>query len=77
MVASVLPAVSIIALYYIKDPTYRLIFILLFSAVFSAAMAVLTNADRAGIFSASLALAGVQAVFVGSMLGNTGCPTCP
>ncbi|KKY17185.1 hypothetical protein UCRPC4_g05678 [Phaeomoniella chlamydospora] len=70
MIASVLPAISIIALFYIQKSIVRLIFILIFSAVFSACMSVFSNADRAGIFSASLALAGVQSVFVGSTLSN-------
>lgn len=70
--ASLLPTVSIIALYYITSDTWRLIFILIFSTVFTACLSLFTAATRIEIFLASLGLASVQAVFVGNLIGTTG-----
>lgn len=70
--ASLLPTVSILALYYINNNMWRLIFIIIFSLVFTAALAAFTSASRAEVFIASVSLAGVQAVFVSNFLGNSG-----
>jgi hypothetical protein len=70
--ASLLPTVSILALYYINNNMWRLIFIIIFSVVFTAALATFTSASRAEVFIASVSLAGVQAVFVSNFLGNSG-----
>jgi len=67
--ASFLPTVSILALYYINNNMWRLIFIILFSVAFTAALAAFTSASRAEVFIASVSLAGVQAVFVSNFLG--------
>ncbi|KAH9825923.1 Phosphatidylinositol N-acetylglucosaminyltransferase subunit gpi15 [Teratosphaeria destructans] len=64
--ASALPTCSIVALYFIDSPIGRLIFIICFSVVFAAALAVFTQSRRVEIFGASLALASVQVVFVGT-----------
>ncbi|KAF2773208.1 hypothetical protein EJ03DRAFT_323714 [Teratosphaeria nubilosa] len=68
--ASALPTCSIVALYFINSPIGRLIFIICFSVVFAAALAVFTQSRRVEIFGASLALASVQVVFVGTAFGN-------
>lgn len=64
--ASLLPTSSIIALYYIPVLIWRLIFIGLWSATFSVCLAFFTSATRIEIFTASVALASVQVVFVGT-----------
>lgn len=64
--ASLLPTGSIIALYYIPTLIWRLIFIGLWSATFSISLAFFTSATRIEIFTASVALASVQVVFVGT-----------
>lgn len=68
--ASVLPTTSIIALYFIDDDVLKLIFILLFSAVFTASLTIFTSASRFEIFIGSVSLASVQAVFVGNLIGT-------
>ena len=70
IVGSALPTCSIVALYFINLALYRLLFIVLFSGVFSAALAFFTDAKRIEIFAASAALASVQVVFVGTAFGN-------
>ena len=70
VVASALPTCSIVALYFIHDEINRLIFIILFSMVFSGALAFFTEAKRVEVFTASVALASVQVVFVGTAFGN-------
>jgi hypothetical protein len=69
--ASLLPTVSILALYYLNYNMWRLIFIMIFSVVFTAALAAFTSASRAEVFIASVSLAGVQAVFVSNFLGKS------
>lgn len=71
VIASGLPTTSIIALYFIQTVIWRLVFIILYGGVFSACLAFFTEARRIEIFAASVALAGVQVVFVGTAFGNT------
>lgn len=70
MVAAALPTCSIVALYFIRSPVWRLAFIVLFSLVFASALAFFTDAKRVEVFAASAALASVQVVFVGTAFGN-------
>ena len=72
MLASLLPTASIFALYYITSPVIRLTFIMLFSAVFTGCLAFFTSAKRMEIFSAAVALAAVQVVFIGTSNGAGG-----
>lgn len=65
VIASLLPTASIFALFYIRSTTMRLVFVLLFSLLFSAALTIFTSARRVEIFAAAVALASVQAVFIG------------
>lgn len=69
-IASALPTLSIVALYFIHSPTWRLVFVVLFSGLFASALALMTDAKRVEIFTASAALASVQVVFVGTAFGN-------
>ncbi|MCJ1385585.1 hypothetical protein MMC17_008708 [Xylographa soralifera] len=66
IVASILPVCSILALNYIPNGVWRLIFILIWSLLFSTCIAVFTVADRVQIFQASVAMAAVQVVFIGT-----------
>jgi hypothetical protein len=76
IVASALPTCSIVALYFIQSQIWRLVFIVLFSGVFASALAFFTGARRTEIFMASVALASVQVVFVGTTFGSGyGIPT--
>ena len=68
--ASSLPTCSIVVLYYIHNDMWRLIFIVVFSALFTVALAIFTNSTRSEIFIASVGLASVQAVFVGNLIGG-------
>ncbi|TKA82585.1 hypothetical protein B0A55_01189 [Friedmanniomyces simplex] len=70
VVASALPTLSIVVLYFIQTELWRLVFIVLFSGVFAAALAIFTEARRVEVFAASVALASVQVVFVGTAFGN-------
>lgn len=70
VVASALPTCSIVALYYIRSEVHRLIFIIVFSMFFSGALSFFTEAKRVEVFAASVALASVQVVFVGTAFGN-------
>lgn len=67
-IASLLPTASIIALYFINNNLWRLIFILIFSGLFTACLSIFTSATRIEIFLASVGLASVQAVFVGNLI---------
>lgn len=64
--ASFLPTTSIFALSYISTTVYRLLFILLFSFIFTLALEIFTNARKIEIFTAVVALASVQVVFIGT-----------
>jgi len=71
VVASGLPTCSIVALYYIHSMLWRLVFIILFGGVFACALAIFTDARRVDVFLASVAMASVQVVFVGTSIGNS------
>jgi hypothetical protein len=70
VLASMLPTCSILALYFITNNIWRLVFIIAFSVVFTVALAVFTSSTRGEIFIASVGLASVQAVFVGNLIGG-------
>lgn len=63
-VASILPTASIFALYFIPTTVFRLAFISIFSFVFTLALEIFTTARKIEIFTAAVALASVQAVFI-------------
>ncbi|MCJ1266553.1 hypothetical protein MMC22_006438 [Lobaria immixta] len=64
VVSSVLPILAIVVLYFIKSPTARLGAIVAFSALCSAALALLSNAKNFEIIAATAAYGAVQVVFV-------------
>lgn len=66
LVSSLLPTVSIIVLNYIQPTIWRLVFTLFFSIVFNVCLAVFTAAKRSEIFAATVGLASVQVVFIGT-----------
>jgi hypothetical protein len=55
MIASVLPVVAIVVLHAVADIAKRLAIIGIFTALFSAALAILTNGRLIEIFSATAA----------------------
>jgi hypothetical protein len=72
--ASLLPTISILALYFIDNDLWRMGFIIIFSVIFTACLSMFTGATRIEIFLASVGLASVQAVFVGNLIGPTSGP---
>jgi hypothetical protein len=69
--ASLLPTISIMALYYIDNDLWRIGFIAMFSVLFTVCLSVFTAATRIEIFLASVGLASVQVVFIGNLLGSS------
>jgi len=70
ILSSLLPAVSIVALYFIPHQLARIASIVAFSLLFSVVLTLITNARRIDCFAATAAFAAVQVVFVGT---NSGC----
>ena len=66
ILSSLLPPASIFALYYVHRTPVRLGLIMIFSALLAGCLAIFTNAKRVEIFAATVALASVQVVFVGT-----------
>ncbi|KAL8940199.1 MAG: hypothetical protein Q9216_002950 [Gyalolechia sp. 2 TL-2023] len=64
LLASLLPSISILVLYFLSRPVTKLVVILLFSIFFSLILATVSSARRIEVFAATTALAAVQAVFV-------------
>ena len=75
VVSSLFPTVTIFALNYIPQnpPVARLAFITVFSAIFTVAISVFTEAKRIEIFAAVVALASIQVVFIGTNNCGSGC----
>jgi hypothetical protein len=65
VLASLIPNVSIFALYFVESMVARLAVITVMSFLFSFIMAVITGARRAELFAATTAFAAVLVVFVG------------
>jgi hypothetical protein len=66
IISSALPTASIFALFFIDSQIFRLVFVLIFSFIFSSALAIFTSANRVEIFTAVVAMASVQVVFIGT-----------
>ena len=64
--SSLLPTVMILVLYFVQTILWRLVLMIVFTAVFSAVLTVFTNAKRIEVFSATAAFAAVEVVFIGS-----------
>jgi hypothetical protein len=69
LLSSLLPSACIFSLFYAHRMLIRLILITCFTFVFSIVMTFVVQARRQDIFTAALALAAVQVVFVGSVNG--------
>ena len=70
ILASLLPTMSIFALYYIRHPLSRMAAIVAFSLLFSVVLTVIAKARRVDCFAATTAFAAVQVVFVGTTIGS-------
>lgn len=66
ILSSVVPTMSIVALYFIQGPLARIAAIVVFSLLFSVILTVIAQAKRIDCFSATAAFAAVQVVFVGT-----------
>ncbi|KFY10220.1 hypothetical protein V491_07756, partial [Pseudogymnoascus sp. VKM F-3775] len=64
VVASVLPICSVLVQYFVESNSLRLGLIIIFSALFSLALAVMTSARKVEIFAATSAFAAVNVVFL-------------
>lgn len=64
--ASVLPIVAIVILYFVTSMGWRLGIMALFTSSFSLALAILTEAKRTEIFAATAAFTAVLVVFIGT-----------
>ncbi|KAK8043321.1 hypothetical protein PG993_005751 [Apiospora rasikravindrae] len=64
VVASLLPTVSVVIQYFIHDDLVKLYLIVLASAIFALALAVMTNARMVEVFAATSAYAAVNVVFL-------------
>jgi len=63
---SLLPPASMFALYYVHRTPIRLGLIMIFSVMLTACLVIFTSARRVEIFAATVALASVQVVFIGT-----------
>ncbi|KAI1458917.1 hypothetical protein F4805DRAFT_106702 [Annulohypoxylon moriforme] len=64
IMSTVVPMISIIALYFVDSMPLRLGLVSIFSVIFSVVMSLVTNAKRVEIFAAVAAFASVQVVFI-------------
>ncbi|GIZ41325.1 hypothetical protein CKM354_000463200 [Cercospora kikuchii] len=66
VLASALPAMTVLVLYFVKRLLVRIGLIIVFTSLFSLALAIFTTADKVNIFTATATFAAVEVVFVGS-----------
>ena len=67
ILSSLLPTMSMFALYYIHNSLARIGAIIAFTFLFSVVLTLITNAKRVECFAAASAFAALQVVFVGSV----------
>ncbi|OAL39793.1 hypothetical protein AYO20_00705 [Fonsecaea nubica] len=67
VLSSVIPSISIVALYYIQNMLARLLVIIALSTLFSLIMSFVAQGRRYEVFAATTAFAAVQVVFVGGV----------
>ena len=72
MLASMIPAVCTLALYFIDTPLARLGAIIGFTFLFSAVLTLVTNVERSQCFGITAAFSAVLVVFIGNNAG-VGC----
>jgi hypothetical protein len=70
ILSSLLPAMSILALYFIHDQLARMVAVVAFCLLFSVVLTLITNAGRVDCFAATAAFAAVQVVFVGTTVSS-------
>ncbi|KAG2415840.1 hypothetical protein HFD88_007032 [Aspergillus terreus] len=71
--SGLLPASSILILFFVKDPTDKLIVILVYNVVFPLVIGFLVKAKRTEIFAAATAFAAVQVALVANSDGGCRC----
>jgi hypothetical protein len=70
ILSSLLPTMSIFALYFIQSQLARMAAIVAFSLLFSVILSVVSKAKRVDCFAATTAFAAVQVVFVGTAISG-------
>lgn len=70
MLASMVPAICPLALYFIASPLARLGAIIGFTFLFSAVLTLITNVERSQCFGITAAFSAVLVVFVGNNDGS-------
>ncbi|RDL37957.1 uncharacterized protein BP5553_05390 [Venustampulla echinocandica] len=70
VMSSVLPVVTILVLYAVKNTVKRICITIGFTAVFAAFLAIFSTARRIEIFAATATFAAVEVVFIGSALSS-------
>ncbi|KAF1845020.1 uncharacterized protein K460DRAFT_416351 [Cucurbitaria berberidis CBS 394.84] len=71
LMSSILPTLAILVLYFVRRMIVRIGLVILFTAVFSIALAVFTAARKVEIFSATAAFAAVEVVYIGGTTNST------
>ncbi|KAI0169611.1 hypothetical protein GGR52DRAFT_475082 [Hypoxylon sp. FL1284] len=66
VVASLLPVLSIMVLYWVEDMGHRLVLVGVFSVLFSSALWFMNDGELVEVFGATSAFAAVQVVFIGT-----------
>jgi len=70
ILSSLLPTMSIFALYFIQSQLARMAAIVAFSLLFSIVLSIIAKAKRIDCFAATTAFAAVQVVFVGTAISS-------
>jgi hypothetical protein len=70
VLSMMIPSSSILILYYVKSMVSRLLLIVAFSSLFSLVMGFVAQGRRCEMFTATVAFAAVQVVFVGGVTGQ-------
>lgn len=70
VIASLVPALAILALNSVADTNNRIYMTIAFTAMFGGCLATFTNASMKEIFTATATFAAVEVVFIGSAITN-------
>jgi hypothetical protein len=71
ILSMMIPSSSILVLYYVESMVSRLLLIIAFSSLFSLVMGFVAQGRRYEMFTATVAFAAVQVVFVGGVTGQS------
>jgi len=66
IISALLPILSVVVLYCVKNMWVRLALVAVFTVLFSLVLSLIAPAKRIEVFAATAAFASVQVVFVGS-----------